>query len=40
MRTSKLWEGPRSSVYRHVGLTDWSTGNGVKVTSEKLEESY
>ena len=34
VRTSKLWEGPRSYVYRHVGQTDWSTGNGVKVTSE------
>ena len=30
LRTTKLWEGLRSYVYRHVGHTDWSTRNEQK----------
>ena len=36
VRTSNLWDGPRSYVYRHFGQTEWSKGNGVKVTVNRI----
>ena len=34
--TQKLWEGPRSYVWKHLGQNEWSKGNGSTVVFNRI----
>ena len=38
VKTSNLWETPRSYIYRHIGQDSWHRGNGSKITIRRIHQ--
>ena len=36
VRTSKLWEGPRSYIWKHLGQFEWTQSDGTKVVLNRI----
>ena len=40
VRTSSLWESPRSYIWRHIGRDTWTRGNGTSINVTKIHQKF
>ena len=40
VRTSSLWESPRSYIWRHIGRDTWTRGNGASINVTKIHQKF
>ena len=38
VRTDRLWESPRSYVWKHLGQDTWDRGNGTRITLRRIHQ--
>ena len=38
VRTNRLWESPRSYVWKHLGQDTWDRGNGTRITIRRIHQ--
>ena len=38
VKTSRLWQSPRSYIWKHLGNSIWSIQDGVKVTLDRIHQ--
>ena len=40
VKTSSLWESPRSYLWRHIGNDTWTRGNGSTINVTKIHQKF